>query len=134
MVGAAIGSYVAIHRSRRYGRPFVAKSIRSEWLTRFDDFSERRGYFTPFLVFLVPGLPDDVICFVAGLSTLAVRKMVAVSVAGRLPGYFLLTLAGAWLASSRPGEGLFLLGAIAVITAVAYLFRDRLGQIVLATR
>lgn len=94
VVGATIGSFVAFSLSRRYGRPYVGRTVPDGTLERMDAFLDRHGLFGLFLAFLIPGLPDDAICFVGGLSELDVRSMVAVSAVGRIPGYFVINLAG----------------------------------------
>ena len=128
LLGAAIGTVVAVWLSRRYGRPAVERLVRPETLDRFDAAVDRRGLLALFVVFLVPGLPDDAICFAAGLTRLDVERVLVVSVVGRLPGYALVALAGARLAGGRPSHTALLLAVLVVISVVAYLARDALGR------
>jgi uncharacterized membrane protein YdjX (TVP38/TMEM64 family) len=125
-LGAAIGSYVAFSLSRRFGRPYVERVIAAETLDEFDAVVEERGLFALFVVFLLPGLPDDVVCFAGGLTELDVRKMVVVSVAGRLPGYFVITLAGAQVAAEEFVEAGVIVAVLLALSAVGYLKRDAL--------
>jgi uncharacterized membrane protein YdjX (TVP38/TMEM64 family) len=55
-----------------------------------------------------------------------VRKMVAVSVLGRLPGYFVVTVAGARVAADRLVEAGVIVAALLALSAVGYLKRDAL--------
>ena len=128
LVGATIGTFVAVWLSRRYGRPAVERLVRPETVDHFDAAVDHRGLLTLFVVFLVPGLPDDAICFAAGLTRLDVKRVLFVSVVGRLPGYALVALAGARLAGGRPGDTALLLAAMVAISAAAYLARDELGR------
>ncbi|MFC7165980.1 TVP38/TMEM64 family protein [Halospeciosus flavus] len=89
LLGAAIGSTVAFLLARRYGRPYVERAITAETLATFDDVVSHDGRFALFLAFLVPGLPDDAICFVAGLTRIPLWQLVAISIVGRVPGYLL---------------------------------------------
>lgn len=125
LLGAAIGSYVAFRLSRRFGRTYVERVVTAETLTRFDALTADRGLAVLFFVFLVPGLPDDVVCFAAGLSDLSVREMVVVSVLGRLPGYLVLTAAGAGLAAERLQWTALLLAAALALTVLGYVYRER---------
>ncbi len=52
------------------------------------------GFF--FLFFLIPGLPDDVLCFVAGLTTLPLRVLLPMAAVARFPGL----AAAVWLGAS----------------------------------
>lgn len=125
VVGATAGSYVAFHLSRRYGRSYVEGVVDPEFLATFDDIVADRGLTALFLVFFVPGLPDDVICFAAGLTDLDIEKMVAASFVGRIPGYFLVAVAGAGLARGRVVEAAVLVGALVAASGVVYLQRER---------
>lgn len=124
MVGAGIGTYVAMRLARRYGRPWVEGVVAADVLDRFDDVLDRYGLVGVFLVFLLPGFPDDVICFVAGVSELDLRTVLAVSVLGRAPGYAVLVLSGAGLAEGRHLQVAVLLGATGLV-ATLLLWRRR---------
>ncbi|AQL42289.1 hypothetical protein BV210_05980 [Halorientalis sp. IM1011] len=101
MVGVTIGSAIAFWLSRRYGRPFVASVVRDDLLARFDGFVDEAGTVSLFLIFLVPGLPDDVLCFVGGLTDIDLWKLVTISFLGRLPAYVLVNVSGSGLAEEN---------------------------------
>lgn len=126
VLGATLGGYVAFRLARRFGRPLVERAVAPEAVATFDSVSADHGRLLLFVVFLVPGLPDDAICFLAGVSDLDERSFVVVSVVGRTPGYFLVALAGARLAEARPAETAVLLIVLAGVSVLGYLLRDRL--------
>jgi len=128
LLGATIGTYVAVRLARRYGRPVVERLVPSDTIDHFDAAVERRGLLALFVVFLIPGLPDDAICLVAGLTRLDVRRVLLVSLVGRLPGYALASLAGDRLAGGHATETAALLGVLVVVSTVAYLGRGVLGR------
>ncbi|MFB6081736.1 MAG: TVP38/TMEM64 family protein [Halanaeroarchaeum sp.] len=130
VLGAAIGSFVAFSASRRFGRPFVAGTVDPETMAWFDDVTDRRGYLGLFLVFLVPGLPDDLICFVAGLSRMDLWRMTAISIVGRVPGYYLVALGGAELAAARYVQAAVLVGAVALFSLLGFRYRHRVTDVV----
>jgi uncharacterized membrane protein YdjX (TVP38/TMEM64 family) len=131
VVGAAIGTFLALWLSRRFGRPYVERAIDPEALTGFDELAGRRGLFVLFLVFLIPGLPDDVICFLGGLTELRVRDMLVVSILGRLPSYVIVNLAGANLAASRYLETAVLIGIVSLVAFVVYSRYDEVTELLL---
>jgi uncharacterized membrane protein YdjX (TVP38/TMEM64 family) len=126
LIGAVLGSYVALRLSRHWGRPFVERVIDARILDRFDEFSTHHGYLTLFVVFLIPGLPDDVICFVAGTTDLDIKRMTVVSLVGRVPGYFLTNLAGASVATADYGLAAVILVGMFSIAFVVYVRREEL--------
>jgi len=71
-----------------------------------------------FLVFLIPGLPDDIACFVAGLTSLPLLALIAVSAIGRLPS----VVASVWLgthAQQLPWQGWLILAGLTLTLALA---------------
>jgi len=94
MIGATIGSTLIFVLTRRFGRPFVECFVDKKSLNRFDHLIEGKGKLVFFLIFLLPAFPDDMISFVAGLTTIRIRSLVLISILGRLPGYAILSFTG----------------------------------------
>ena len=51
----------------------IARRIIPAALEKMDRLAENRGLIFFFLVFLIPGLPDDIACFAAGSSVFEAR-------------------------------------------------------------
>lgn len=126
LLGATIGTYVAVRLARRYGRPAVERLVDPDTIDQFDAAVDRRGLLALFVVFLVPGLPDDAICLVVGLTRLDVRRVLLVSLVGRLPGYALVALAGDRLAGGHETDTIALLVVVAAAALAVYVLRDAL--------
>jgi uncharacterized membrane protein YdjX (TVP38/TMEM64 family) len=126
MIGITIGSTAAFWLSRRFGRGYVERMIDPGALSTFDTFAERRGLLTLFVLFLIPGLPDDALCFVGGLTSIPLRKLVLVAIVGRTPAFFLANVLGGLLATGdvEIAFGLFVL--ITGLSVFGYLYRDRI--------
>jgi uncharacterized membrane protein YdjX (TVP38/TMEM64 family) len=127
-LGTVAGSVLAICLARFAGRPLVARLVRPEVLERLDRFAAGRGLLFFFLVFLIPGLPDDVLCFVAGLTRLPILALVALVAVARVPGI----AAAIWLGASAERMGwqvwAVLGGLAAVVALVAWRFGGRLEE------
>jgi uncharacterized membrane protein YdjX (TVP38/TMEM64 family) len=128
MLGIALGSTVAFWLSRRYGRAYVERTVDSQALSTFDTFVQRRGLLALFVLFLIPGLPDDVICFLGGLTPILLRKLVLVAIVGRAPAFFLVNVAGALVASGNLRAAGVLLAVVALLALVGYRYRDRVAS------
>jgi uncharacterized membrane protein YdjX (TVP38/TMEM64 family) len=119
LVGVMAGSSLAMALARRFGRPWAEKLIKRETLERLDGYSRQRGALFFFLVFLFPFLPDDVACFLAGLTPLPMAELIVLAAIGRLPGIFVANFVGANAAAlTRTQIALF----IAVLAALALAF------------
>jgi uncharacterized membrane protein YdjX (TVP38/TMEM64 family) len=130
MVGATIGFTLIFVLARKLGRPFVERFVSRNILERFDYLAETRGVLVFFLIFLLPAFPDDVISFIAGLTRIRIRTLVLVSLAGRLPGYAVLSAVGNGLAHENMNPIVIALVVIVSILAVAYWQRGWLGEMV----
>lgn len=125
LIGVVIGSSIAFWASRRYGRPFVERVVRPDVLDRFDAFIAEAGLPGMFLVFLIPGLPDDVLCLMGGLTDLRLRSLVAVMIVGRTPAYVVVAFSGSSLADGDLTLSVGLLVALLGLSVVGYLRRER---------
>ena len=96
MTGLLFGTTLAMALARRFGRPLVERLVSPKTLARWDRATHRQGPAFFFLIYLIPGLPDDVICFVIGLSPLALPRMIVLAMLGRLPGVFVSCWVGAY--------------------------------------
>jgi len=127
MGGLLLGSAGAMLFSRRLGRPFVRRIVGEELFAKFGYLIEGGGLFSYFMLFLLPALPDDAICFVAGLSDLPLRKLMGVCFLGRLPGMAVLTLAGASVGWSSPGATGVFVGAM-ILSVIIWLYQDEIER------
>lgn len=89
LVGVLIGSAIAFSLAKRYGRPFVESVLHEDVLTRYDAFVDRVGIPGLVVFVVLPGLPDDAICFLSGLTTWRLRTFLLAITVGRLPAYLI---------------------------------------------
>ena len=71
-IGIMLGSLAAFLIGRRFGYRFVRWMVGEEDLEKGLKFVKGRDRITFFLIFLLPFFPDDVLCFVAGLTPMSV--------------------------------------------------------------
>jgi len=83
-----------------------------------------------FLIFLLPAFPDDIISFIAGLTTIRIRTLVLISLAGRLPGYIMLCLAGNGLAYKNINYVIAIFLVMAVLFSLAWWKRKWLQKFI----
>jgi len=110
-LGLMLGSIAALLLARYLGRPLVRRLVAPAALEKMDHLAENRGLVFFFLVFLIPGLPDDIACFAAGLTSLPLLTLIAVSAIARLPS----VVASVWLgvyAQRLPWQGWLILGSL----------------------
>jgi uncharacterized membrane protein YdjX (TVP38/TMEM64 family) len=127
MVGITIGSTIAFWLSRRYGRGYVETIVHDDALARFDAIDDDHARVTLFVLFLLPGFPDDVICFAGGLTKLPLWQLVLIAVVGRTPSFLLVNVLGDLLGTEQYGAAAMLALALIAISIAGYLKRDRIA-------
>ena len=131
LIGVMLGSALAMGLARWFGRPLVVRLVGAERLSRWDRIARERGPVFFFLAFLLPFLPDDLLCFLVGLSPLPIPYMLVLAAVGRLPGLWVASWVGA-NATTLPWWGWVGLGVGGVALAVLFArYQARLEQGVL---
>ncbi len=125
-IGLSLGSWVAFELASILGRPFVERFVRREVLEKFNFLTTKTGTLICFVLFLFPGFPKDYLCYVLGLSRMRLGTFLLVSIVGRLPGTYLLTVQGATIRNEEYHTFFLLLVASVAVLIVAYLYRNQL--------
>ena len=119
VAGSLLGTVTAVWLARRLGRPLVERLASPELLGRLDAYIERRGTLALFLIFLLPFLPDDIICFVAGLTSIPIVVVAVLALLGRTPGIAASTIIGSQ-ARNLTIEEMLIVGAVSALLALVF--------------
>src|SRR6266487_146535 len=125
-IGLSLGSWVAFELASILGRPFVERFISQEVLHKFDFLTTNAGATICFLFFLIPGFPKDYLCYLLGLSRMKLTTFLIVSIIGRIPGTYLLTVQGAKFRNQEYYAVAIFAAVSAVILLAAYLYRNKI--------
>jgi len=114
-----IGGELAYFLARRYGYPFARRWISPDVLSRWDKAAEGQGvgFFTLSLV--MPLVPNDAMCYVAGLGTISHRRFLLANMLGRGMASLLASAAGAF-GSNIPWQGWAVSIGILVLIGLAW--------------
>jgi len=127
-IGLTVGSVAAFAVGRWLGARYVQKLVSADIWRKMGFIVEAEGAILCFIIFLVPGLPKDVTCYIFGLSPMPFWVFAVVSTLGRFPGTWVLSAQGARTAS---GDYLQVILLTAIVVAVAlplYYYRHRLVE------
>lgn len=127
--GLTLGSWLAFTLSRIFGRPFVEGFVKKETLDKYDYLLHHKGAFLVFLLFLIPGIPKDLLCYLLGLGHLSTKEFLVISTVGRFLGTVLITLGGSFVRHHQYNRFFVLLGAGVVIIFFSMLYKDRLNRL-----
>ena len=125
--GIIIGSAVNFLLARLLGVPFVRLLFSPEKI----DYAGRiatspRARISMFLLFLIPGIPKDILCYGAGLTPLTLHVFLLISTLGRLPGI----LGSAFMGGAAAEEKWIVAGAVFLVASLLFLlgffFKERI--------
>ncbi|HMK44157.1 MAG TPA: VTT domain-containing protein [Dissulfurispiraceae bacterium] len=127
--GLTLGSYIAFALTRRFGQPFVERFVSQALVAKFDYLLHHKGAFMIFLLFLIPGVPKDALCYILGLGHLTTTEFLLIGGTGRLFGTILLTLGGTYIRHEQY-EKFWVLTAVAIVVVLlAMLMRERIERL-----
>jgi uncharacterized membrane protein YdjX (TVP38/TMEM64 family) len=117
VAGILAGSTASFFLARTLGRSFVAALFPKEQVERVEKLLvSRSARIVFFLLFLIPGIPKDILCYAAGITPLRFPFFAAASMLGRLPGIVGSSLIGGAAASGR----WVLLGVLSALALILF--------------
>jgi uncharacterized membrane protein YdjX (TVP38/TMEM64 family) len=123
--GNAAGAAVVFALARRWGRPLVARLVQPDTLDRYTALFAAGSGVWLFLAFVLPFLPGDALCALAGLSPVPFRRFLVLATLGRVPSTALSIVLVAELSAGPawvwPAAAL----ALAAALGVAFVNRSR---------
>ena len=128
-IGLTIGSWINFSLSKTFGRPFTDRFVSKKTMDKYDYLLHHKGAFLVFVLFLIPGFPKDILCYIIGLGHLTTREFLLISTIGRFGGTVLLTLGGAYLRHHQYYRFSILVGVAVVIIFLSMVYKDKLERI-----
>ena len=131
LVGIALGSLVNFYAGRLLGRPFVESLFARERIEEIERVTgSGKGAAGFFLLFVIPGIPKDVLCYVAGVSRLGLPAFLAVSMAGRLPGILGSAFMGSAAYTGAYRSAIIVLAVAAALFALGLAFKGKIQELI----
>ncbi|WPC39430.1 TVP38/TMEM64 family protein [Clostridium sp. JS66] len=84
-IGITLGSIISFLLARKYGASFVKKIVTEEKYEKYiGKFQGGKGYaIILFFTLLVPLAPDDIFCYLSGLSKMSFKKFMWIIILGK---------------------------------------------------
>jgi uncharacterized membrane protein YdjX (TVP38/TMEM64 family) len=125
LIGITLGSAFNYSFARVVGRPTLEKVLNPATLAKMDaSLKKARSKSAIFLLFLLPGIPKDILCYAAGLSGIGFTEFVVITGLARSPALFVSVLIGA-TAARHTLRDLALTALLALPVIAAYYLYER---------
>jgi uncharacterized membrane protein YdjX (TVP38/TMEM64 family) len=125
-IGLTVGSVAAFAVGRWLGAHYVQRLVRPDIWRRLGFIIEAEGAILCFVIFLIPGLPKDMACYLFGLSPMPFWVFTLVSTLGRVPGTWVLSAQGAHAASGDYTQVILITAVSVGVALPLYYYRHRL--------
>jgi uncharacterized membrane protein YdjX (TVP38/TMEM64 family) len=126
MIGLMAGSLLAFVIGRWLGVAFVQRRVSPAVWARLGFVVETQGAIVCFLLYLIPGLPKDILCYLFGLSSMPFWVFATASTLGRLPSTWILSAQGANTATGHYVQTALIMAVVAAVSIPLYASRHRI--------
>lgn len=128
LVGITIGSGGSFFLSNLLGKPFIEKITAKNGASKFKKFIKSdNAAIAIFLIYLIPGLPKDVLGYLCGASGVSGKTFMIYSTIGRLPGIFI----SAYFGNKLTEGNIVPLVIIAVVMGILFVIGTLKGEKIL---
>lgn len=114
-----LGGELAYVMARKYGRPFAERWIKPDVLSRWDKTARGQGIGFFAIMLVMPLVPNDAMCYIAGLGTISHRRFIIANLFGRGMACALTSAAGA-LGGNLPWQGWAVLITLFVVVGIIW--------------
>lgn len=123
LLGALLGSTIAYYLAVFLGRDslglFIKRDTLDLWVKRLNT---KKAYIIIFLLYLIPGLPKDLIAYPAGISRINIKAFLLLSLTGRLPAMAASVLIGA-LYEDQSYTAMIIIAVFSIVLFLICLFK-----------
>ena len=127
LVGAVIGTVISFYLAKLLGSDAMCVFFGED---KVRDYKKKldsgRGLLLAFLIYLIPGIPKDLVAYAAGVSDMRLRPFLLVATVGRIPGMLGSLLLGHFFGRQDYRSMIIIAVIVAVILLICYIKRDTL--------
>lgn len=117
--GIYIGGAAAFWIARELGQKVVVRLVGKSAFEKYNSVFKGRSVWIIFLAYLIPVIPDDILCFLTGLSSMSFGIFSITFFFGRMPGTILSALMGAGAVDFSLKQ-FFLIGSVILTVMVIF--------------
>lgn len=125
-IGLTLGSVATFGVGRWLGAHYVRTLVSPETWEKMGFIVEAEGAILCFIIYLIPGLPKDMVCFLFGMSPMPLWVFTLVSTFGRIPSTWVLSAQGAHTAAGNYLEVILLTALVLAVALPLYYYRNRI--------
>ncbi len=129
IIGCLLGEALAFGLARVLGQGFVRLFMSEEQFIKYQErLNSNKAYTLCFILYLIPGIPKDILCYVAGASEIKFLPFLIISMVGRLPGLIGSIVMGSLVDNGNYTLAAVILGIACVAAVLGFIYRNKLSD------
>ena len=134
-IGVLLGSFISFFTGKIFGYKLVSWIVGKDNVDKYTELIRKRGEFFLGLAFLLPMFPDDILCFIAGITKISTKKFFWVTLITRPIGVICMAYFGSGKIIPFNNWGIFvwlgILVLVIVFTIIMYKWQDKIQDFIL---
>lgn len=134
-IGVLLGSYISFFIGKLFGYKIVAWIVGKDNVDKYSNIIRSKGILFLGLAFLLPMFPDDILCFIAGITKLSTKQFFWIALITRPIGVMCMAYFGSGSIIPFSGWGIYawigILILVIVLTIIIYKYQNKLQEYII---
>ena len=131
LTGTMLGTVAVFYASRIIGYPIVKVFVSEKKMEKFNFLANSNKIeITMFVLFLLPGIPKDILVYLAGLTPIKPIRFFVISIVSRTPAIIVSAYIGINFAEGDFRSIIIMVAVVVVFLAVGFIFRNRILSLI----
>jgi uncharacterized membrane protein YdjX (TVP38/TMEM64 family) len=124
--GEALGAIIAFSLARSLGRGFIRKFVGEKKIEKLSELlNSASGVFGTLVLCLIPGIPKDILIYVAGVTPIKPVRFITVFLLCRIPDIFIKAGGGAAFLERDYKSLIIIAASFAVLTGIGLILKKK---------
>jgi len=127
VAGILLGSIIVFFIARVLGYPILKMLISPSKFERFSFFiNNPNSRIITLILFLIPGMPKDILTYMAGITPMRPTNFLTTAILARLPGILISSYVGASFGESLYWKAAIASGLAVLLFMLGFIFQDKI--------
>ena len=124
--GILLGAIIVYVLVKKFGKPLIEAFFDDKVVTRFSFLQDSKKLeLVIFILFLIPGIPKDLLTYIAPLTKIKMSSFLTLSTLARIPAIIMSTVFGSTLSSGNIVAALVIFIIVACLGIMGILYKDK---------
>lgn len=124
--GILLGAIIVYVLVKKFGKPIIEAFFDEKVVTKFSFLQDSKKLeLVIFILFLIPGIPKDLLTYIAPLTKIKMSSFLTLSTLARIPAIIMSTVFGSTLSSGNIVAAIVIFIIVACLGIMGILYKDK---------